>query len=126
MGIYGVGFNVTDGDTTIHGGVRIHINDVNSVPNPQSTIPEHYFLADPFPNPFNSTTTIRFGLPVAGEVDLVVRDLSGRSVAVLAGGRYEAGYHEVIWDAGAVPAGVYLVELRTDGGKISKKVTLIK
>ncbi|MFH0765152.1 MAG: T9SS type A sorting domain-containing protein, partial [Calditrichota bacterium] len=77
-------------------------------------------------NPFNSTTRIRFGLPVAGMVELSVCDLSGKRFVTLAGGQYKSGYHEVIWDAKTVPVGTYMVTLQAEGKKLTEKVTLVK
>jgi len=88
--------------------------------------PETHMLYSPYPNPFNSTTTIRFGLHLAGEVTLSVWDLSGHRLEELAGGVYQAGYHEVVWKAEGTPAGIYLVTLETEEGKFSQKVTLVK
>ena len=92
-------------------------------------IPSIHFLSDAFPNPFNSTTMIRFGIPVAGEVELAVWDLSGKKVADLLTGWQPvlpAGYYEAVWNAAGVPAGVYLVKLQTKAEKLSRKVTLVR
>ena len=53
-------------------------------------LPEEVVLRQNYPNPFNPATTIRYGLPVAGEVRLVVYDLLGRVVDTLVG-RHPAG-----------------------------------
>jgi hypothetical protein len=95
----------------------------------RQTIPSDYFLADAFPNPFNSTTTIRFGLPVAGEVSLSVWDLSGKKVVDLLTGWkpvLPAGYYEAVWDAGVVPAGVYLVRMHAGTEVVTRKVVLVR
>ncbi len=49
------------------------------------------------PNPFSTTTTLRFHIEKAGQVSLNLFDLSGRSLATMAG-QYEQGTHEVIFD----------------------------
>ncbi len=130
-GEYTAIFTLSDSENEISAEVRIIVNDVNSVTNPQSAIPADYFLADAFPNPFNSSTTIRYGLPVAGMVSLSVYDLSGKKVAVLMDGygdpsSYAAGWHEIVWDAGAVPAGVYLVELNSGKARIVREAVIVK
>jgi hypothetical protein len=50
------------------------------------------------PNPFASSTSLRFVLAAAGLVRVSVNDVSGRQVAVLADGEYEAGEFTVTWD----------------------------
>ncbi len=70
-------------------------------------MPTTFALHPNYPNPFNPTTEIRFDLPDAGNVSLVVYDVLGRQVADLATGYQEAGYHSAIWNAGSVASGVY-------------------
>lgn len=89
------------------------------------------FLAGCRPNPFNATTTVRFGLAEGGEVLLTVHDAAGRRVAVLNEGRAEAGLLEHVWDgrdqAGReVPSGVYFVRLRAGGFRASAKAILLR
>ncbi len=68
------------------------------------------------PNPFNPTTMLRFGLPVAGHVTLSVYNTLGQRVAVLADRPMAAGFHTVRWD-GTIDggrmagSGVYLLRL---------------
>jgi flagellar hook assembly protein FlgD len=50
------------------------------------------------PNPFNPTTTIRFDLPRAVDVNLSIYSVSGEHVATLVDERLEAGGKEVRWD----------------------------
>ncbi len=44
----------------------------------ENTIPKEFFLDQNYPNPFNPLTSIRFGVPRAAEVKVVVYDLMGR------------------------------------------------
>ncbi len=62
-------------------------------------------LGDPFPTPFNAEVTIPFVLAEAGPVRLVVYNLMGQQVRVLADGWLTAGAHRVRWD-GRTAAGV--------------------
>ncbi|MBM3329661.1 MAG: T9SS type A sorting domain-containing protein [Calditrichaeota bacterium] len=89
-------------------------------------IPERYALYEPFPNPFNSATTIRFDLPEAGAVNVVIYDLRGQLVDQVVDGRLTAGTHRVVWRAGELPAGVYVIRLSTGDLARSAKVVLIR
>jgi hypothetical protein len=89
------------------------------------TFPRVYTLMQNFPNPFNSTTTIRFDLPSATNVSLKVYDLLGREIASLAQGYLEAGYHQVPWKAN-VASGIYFYRLRTEEFVETKKMILLK
>ena len=89
-------------------------------------------LEQNFPNPFNPSTTIRFGLPVAGEVTLRIYNLIGKEVRTLMKQeRLGAGYHLAIWDGtnGAgqqVASGVYLYELLVGQSQITKRMAFLK
>ena len=89
-------------------------------------LPLDYELHPAFPNPFNSTTTIGYSLPVAGIVSLAVYDLTGREVARLVDGVKPAGTHEAIWVADGIASGVYVVALNTSGMILREKVVLVK
>jgi hypothetical protein len=75
-------------------------------------VPNEFVLENNFPNPFNPSTTIRFGVPEASSVRLEVYDLLGRRVAELVNGTMDAGYREVIWNA-AVSSGVYVYRIES-------------
>jgi len=125
-GVWTLVMSVSDGMRRIPIDIPITIDDVVSVANPTSSVPSDYFLADAFPNPFNSTTTIRFGLPVAGEAAISIYDLSGQKIATLSQGRREAGYHQVKWNAGTLPGGTYLVKLKASGVELAQKVVVAR
>jgi len=82
-----------------------------------------------YPNPFHSTTTIRFSAPARSRVSLIVHDIRGRKVATLLDRREISGYRTASWsgtnDAGQeVASGVYFVRLRTDDLEEVRKITL--
>lgn len=88
--------------------------------------PEWYDLRQNYPNPFNPSTTIRFGLPVAGNVSLIIYDVHGRDVATLVRGTMNEGYHTATWNASSVASGVYFARLSVTNeiGKVAfNKVT---
>jgi hypothetical protein len=78
-------------------------------------------------NPFRNATALRFGLPQASHVDLVLHDVTGRVVRVLISSTLPAGQHHAHWDgldAGGrrVPAGLYLAQLRTPEAVLTQKL----
>jgi hypothetical protein len=95
-------------------------------------LPREHQLEQNFPNPFNPTTAIKFDLPEAGNVSLVVYDVLGREVAELATGYHEAGYHSATWNAAGHASGVYFARFTaTDTfGKVrlakTSKILLMK
>jgi len=84
-----------------------------------------------YPNPFNPSTTIRFDIPVKGNVELSVYNLKGQKVKVLQKGELNAGQHNIVWNGAdetgkTVPSGVYLYRLKTAHGEINHKMLLLK
>ena len=66
-----------------------------------------------YPNPFSRVTTIRYQLPTAAQVSVIVYNQNGQKVAVLANGKQTAGIHQVIFNAGKLSAGLYNYQLQT-------------
>jgi hypothetical protein len=73
-------------------------------------MPAQYELFANYPNPFNPSTVIRFGLPVRSTIRLTIYDTLGKTIAVLYDGEYDAGYQEITWKA-AVASGIYFCRL---------------
>jgi hypothetical protein len=124
--------NVTPGGGTATKTGAFTVTIPVSVEGDGSVIPESFVLEDAFPNPFNPSTTIRFGLPERSSVAIRIYDVSGRIVADLVNAEMQAGMFQVSWNAASVSSGTYLVRMSaesTESGKTfstSKKVALVK
>lgn len=70
------------------------------------------------PNPARGALTLRWSLPAAGHVRVAIHDVTGRELAVLAHGRFEAGAHAVRWtgEAARLAPGVYWASVATPWG----------
>lgn len=77
----------------------------------KEALPTTSHLFPNYPNPFNPSTEIRFALPEASHVSLVVYDVTGREVVRLVDGRMEAGTHRVTFDASSLASGLYLYRM---------------
>ena len=94
--------------------------------------PDQYVLEQNYPNPFNPETNIRFTLPVAKEISLVVYDMLGQEVRTLIDGQqYQPGTHQVVWDgttnSGApVASGNYVYTLKFGNFTKTAKMTLLR
>ena len=93
---------------------------------------QHRFHVEPSrPNPFDSTTTIQFGLPEEAKVRVAVYDLLGREVITLHDGLTPPGLHQVVWNgsntAGVpVSSGMYFYQVRTPNQTITRKLLLMR
>lgn len=88
--------------------------------------PDKFSLSQNYPNPFNPVTNINFSVPLAGNVKLVVFDMTGREVAVLVNGILSAGTYKVDYDASTLATGVYFYRIETESFTDVKKMMLIK
>jgi hypothetical protein len=78
------------------------------------------------PNPFNPTTMISFTLPEAGHVRMSVFNLLGQEIALLADEEFVVGRHSLIFDAAALPSGLYFAKLTTLGQTYLNRMLLAK
>lgn len=88
--------------------------------------PAEFALEQNYPNPFNPTTTIRYQLPVGGNVKLEVFDVLGKKVATLVDARQEAGIYNYALNASNLSSGMYFYRLQAGSFVQTKKMTLVK
>jgi alkaline phosphatase len=81
-----------------------------------------------YPNPFSAKTKTTFCYDVTpqSEVRLMILDLLGHPIAILANGPREAGRYEVSWDPADLPSGVYLCRMEVPGFTQTRKMVLVK
>jgi photosystem II stability/assembly factor-like uncharacterized protein len=65
-----------------------------------------------YPNPFVTSTTLRYQVPIAERVVLQLFDAAGRRITTLVDGPHEPGWHEVRLDGSRLPAGSYFCRAR--------------
>jgi hypothetical protein len=93
--------------------------------------PADFALAQNYPNPFNPGTTIRYQLPQAAEVKLVIYNVLGQQVCTLVNTQREAGYHQAVWDGHnntgvEVGSGVYITVFEAGTFRQVRKMILMK
>ncbi len=121
------------GDTYVESGLLVIMLQKGTTVSTSELegLPLAYALNQNYPNPFNPQTTIRFVLPAATEIRIVVYDLLGREVARLVDGLMQPGYHRVVWEGkgssgSPVPSGIYIARLLTPEYTKSIKMLLLK
>ncbi len=92
--------------------------------------PDKTGLFQNVPNPFNSSTLIRYGLKEGLEVTIHIYDLSGRVVSTIPRGFQEAGFYEFLWDGSSsdgkdIASGVYFCILVAGENQEAIKVLLL-
>ena len=94
-------------------------------------LPDESTLLQNYPNPFNSETVIRFDLAESAQVELVVYDLLGQTVATLVDGFRERGVYSLAWDARSddgheLASGVYLYKMQIGTRIEARKLVLLR
>jgi hypothetical protein len=95
-------------------------------PDAGSETPSQLDLSQNYPNPFNPSTTIRYALPEASDVRIIVYNILGQRIRTLVDGRREAGSHSVVFDASDLAGGAYIYELRAHDQRITRTMMLVK
>jgi hypothetical protein len=85
-----------------------------------------FSLSRNYPNPFNTSTAISYNLPNAADVKLDIFNILGCKLETLASGHQEAGYHQVVWNAGDTPSGVYFYRLKAGERMETNRMLLLK
>jgi len=81
-----------------------------------------YFLEQNYPNPYDEKTSIRFILPQEDQVKLTVFDSFGKIVKVLIDEELTAGEHTAVFEAAALPSGVYHYTIQAGEYRASRKM----
>ena len=92
----------------------------------ENYLPTKYALSQPFPNPFNPTTTILFTVEKKNNTSLQIFDINGRLVDKLFYRQLDPGEHMARWDGSSYPSGVYFIKLESGGFVQTRKLVLMK
>ena len=120
-----------DGHSTLSNGNDPHSFVVGTLSTDEDLIPTEFVLDQSYPNPFNPTTNIRFGIPSSAFVSINIYDVTGRLINKLLHQSVEAGYHNLQWDATnlygeEVSTGLYFYVLETDDFIQTRKMLFMK
>jgi hypothetical protein len=95
-----------------------------------AALPERFDLLPGMPNPFNPRTVFILTLPNEEWTDLIIYNLQGQRVKVLASGRLEAGIHRFEWDgtdgSRVQGSGLYICIMRAGSFVRQRKVMFLK
>ena len=119
-----------------------YLDDVRLVATPPATLPTAvapwqepaaavFTLSQNAPNPFNSSTAIRFSLAAAAPVHIAIYNLSGQQVRLLTAAPMPAGVHTLHWDGRDrhgrnLASGAYLYQLHSGAQSQSRKMVLLR
>ncbi len=84
----------------------------------------HFSLAGP--QPIANDVRLHFDLERAGDATIAVFDARGRRVGDRISGAFDAGPHEVAWDAGSLVPGVYSARLSVGGAHATVRLVRVR
>ena len=99
--------------------------------NNSEGLPSGFTIEKAYPNPFNPTTRIRYGVSTPSPVNVAIYDMTGRLVSEYKIGEKTPGWYEFTWQGNdsygqQVSTGMYLVTMRAGGSFQKQKVTFLK
>ena len=116
--------NVMDKSDNVFGIVH-----PSSVQN-EITIPNELELCDNYPNPFNSQTTIKIGLPKNGNIKVTLFNNLGQRISKIFDGYLNAGYHKIVFQSDLgnndLTSGIYFYQIEFTNHQLVKKMVLIR
>ena len=94
-------------------------------------LPITFSLEQNFPNPFNPSTKIKYSIPTAGIVKLVIYNLLGEQITTLVNQNVEPGFYTVEWNGTnnfgvSVPSGIYFYRIEAGNYINVKKMVILK
>jgi len=103
----------------------------DSVQTVRNNLPANYSLSPNYPNPFNPTTTFKYGLKEKAKVTIKIYNLLGKEIITLVNKTQPAGYQSVTWNGtdrfgNPVPSGIYICRMIAGNFTKSQKMVLMK
>ena len=118
---------------TVHQEDNMNINNSEAELNVgfDAGLPTEFVIEKAYPNPFNPTTTIRYGIADNTSVDVAIYDMTGRLVNDHKINNNAPGWHEFTWIGNdshgqQVSTGIYLITMRAGDDFQKQKVTFLK
>lgn len=117
-----------DGSYAFHGPTTITITGHEQGIPP---VPVVLGINNAYPNPFNPSLTINYGITRRGSAVLDIYNQRGQLVRNLYNGTREIGAYSIVWNGTdnngrELPSGVYFIRMQTDAKSFGRKVILLK
>jgi len=95
------------------------------------SMPIDFTVLPAYPNPFNPSTTITYGLVKDSDVSIQIYDITGQLITNLLNTEMTQGWHSIQWNgtnqqSEQVPAGIYLSKITSNNEVKTNKLMLLK
>ncbi len=98
---------------------KITVASPNSVSN--AILPAD-LVAQNYPNPFGSTTTITFTIPHEEQLRITLFDLEGRKISDVANAKFSSRTHNITLNESQLPPGALFYQLSAGGRTIERRI----
>ncbi|MBZ0264919.1 T9SS type A sorting domain-containing protein, partial [bacterium] len=102
--------------------------DVIQAVDPEPLLPTEFTVGNAYPNPFNSTVTVPFGLPEQGEVTVRLFNILGQ-LKYESSRSFNAGYHRIAIggeQTTELVSGMYFLQISAHSSIIVQKIVLLE
>lgn len=115
----------------IAGADGSQVSQADTAAETDPAVPAGLELSQNFPNPFNSETEIKYGLPVRSSVHISVYNIFGKKVRTIKDGIEDSGYYSVNWDGRddngeLLASGMYFYVFASDDNYLTGKMMFLK
>jgi hypothetical protein len=73
-----------------------------------------------------SNLYLTFSLPQQDFASITINDISGHSIATMVNRQFGKGIHDYSWPIHGIPAGLYLLKMKTSTGNLVKRISLVR
>ena len=132
MDNYGGYYSIGDGYDDIYNycgsapDMGAHEYNSLSTGNLIEILPIKYLLENPYPNPFNPVTNIKYSIPENTDVSIRIYGINGNMIEELYNGNQVVGTYNLSWDADNQPSGLYFVKMTANSFTQTQKLMLVK
>ena len=109
--------------------IGLSISGTTAVDDPTTGIRTHGIdatLDNPEPSPTAGMVRLGYRLASAQRIRLELYDVTGNRIAAIEEGRRGAGRYEILYDAGALANGTYMVVLTTESGDVISRPIILQ
>ncbi|GEM_PF-5136287 len=119
--------NSGEGEETNNPQVYLkHTVESGIIDGGMNNLPEGFYLAPPYPNPFNAETRIGYIVGKTSRVKLEVFNIAGQLINVLVDGNKKPGQYVATFDGTDLSSGIYFCKLTVGNGVSARRMTLLK
>jgi hypothetical protein len=112
---YWLQYTEFSGQTVLNGPVTIEVNNNNGTPG---SVPNYTSIQSVYPNPFQGSSRVKYGLTKADKVTLDIYNIKGQHITNLMAGVKDAGTYDLVWNGKDMKgdncaAGIYYIIMNT-------------